>query len=100
MNELVKMEAVKRLEEAIKKSTDAAERLLKCAESISNPTYSVTMQGQQGELEIMAVRHFQGQIVISVKSPFSDIDIAQRKALNDQRERIAALGFGEDVIDV
>jgi hypothetical protein len=95
MNELVKMEAVKRLEEAIKKSVDAAERLTKCAESISNPTYSIAMQGQASTLEILAVHHFQGQICITVKSPFSNIEV-ERKALSDQQKR----RLDEDIIDV
>lgn len=61
------------------KSDDLArlQALLKCAESISNPVYSVSMRGQSGELKILAVRHFQGQICITVE----DISTVQRPEL-------------------
>jgi hypothetical protein len=59
---------VDRLAAAILRATEAAERLLKCAESISNPVYSVTMQGA-GNCDIQAVRHFAGQIEITVAPP-------------------------------
>jgi hypothetical protein len=55
------------LTEAVKAATAAAERLVRCAESISNPVYSVSMRGHRGELQILAVRHFQGQICITVE---------------------------------
>ena len=94
MNEIVKMEAVKRLEEAVIKATEAAATLLRCAESISNPTYIVTMDGR--DLEILAVRHFSGVISITVKSPFSDTAYeANRKAIEQQ-----ALLNQQGVIDV
>lgn len=57
---------------AIAKATSAADRLLKCAESISNPTYVVTMEGR--ELEILAAAHTAGVITLRVKSPFTDIE--------------------------
>jgi hypothetical protein len=64
---------------AINKATAAADRLLKCAESISNPVYSITMDGQA--LEILAVHHFQGQINIQVKSPFAAMDAAVKRRM-------------------
>lgn len=94
MNEIVKMEAVRQLEAAVKKAAEAAEKLLKCAESLSNPTYSVSMQGHAGELEILAVRHFQGQIVLMIKSPFSEAEIHRAELANQQRN---ALGY-DDVL--
>lgn len=76
MNEIVKMEAVRQLEAAVKKATEAADRLLKCAESISNPQYVVTMEGQQ--LEILAAAHTAGVITLRVKSPFSTLETQRR----------------------
>lgn len=73
------LNATERLELAVKKSVEAADRLLKCAESISNPTYSVVMDGR--ELEIQMVRHFSGQKNIVVKNPFSLLDPRLKKAL-------------------
>lgn len=67
------------LEDAIRKANAAAEKLLRCAESISNPTYSIVMEGR--ELEILAVRHFQGQIAITVKSPLDHVEAQRRAAL-------------------
>lgn len=82
MNEIVKAEAVKRLEEAVVKATEAAGKLLRCAESISNPQYVVTMEGQQ--LEILAAAHTAGVITLRVKSPFTDIEKANHRALEPQ----------------
>ena len=83
------------LADAIKKATAAADRLLKCAESISNPVYSVVMQGRTSELKILAVRHFAGQIVLTVEDPLSAFEQRQREQLNAPNPRI-----GRDVIDV
>lgn len=87
------------LEEAIKKATEAAGKLLRCAESISNPQYVVTMEGQQ--LEILAAAHIAGVITLRVKSPFDSVAEAQRKALNQQQRAIQqsyerTLEFGDD----
>jgi hypothetical protein len=71
-----------RLEDAIAKANAAAERLVRCAESISNPVYSVVMRGHQGELQILAVRHFQGQIILTVESPFNEIPGRQPKVID------------------
>lgn len=71
------------LEETIAKANAAAEKLVRCAESISNPVYSVSMQGHRGDLAIQAVRHFQGQICITVANPFGVLDPGQRAALQD-----------------
>ena len=76
---------------AIAKATSAADRLLKCAESISNPTYVVTMEGR--ELEILAAAHTAGVITLRVKSPFTDIEKRRQSqiegpgpgAISDQR---------------
>ena len=71
---------------AIAKATEAANRLLKCAESISNPVYSVSMQGCPEPLQIQAVRHFQGQISITVANPFSSLDMnAERRRLGTSK---------------
>lgn len=67
MSDIIKSDDLARLQTSIDKATEAATRLLKCAESISNPVYSVSMRGQRGELKILAVRHFQGQICITVE---------------------------------
>lgn len=94
MNELDTrvLNAAERLELAVKKSTEAAERLLKCAEGISNPTYTVHMDGKT--LEILAVQHFQGQISLQVKWPFNDI---QRSPLGIEEQRRQIQGEGIDV---
>jgi hypothetical protein len=84
-----------RLEDAIAKANAAAERLVRCAESISNPVYSVVMRGHQGELQILAVRHFQGQIILTVEWPFNEIPGRQPNAIAQQRvlEHGLSLGF-------
>jgi hypothetical protein len=85
MNNGLVVQKIADLEEAIKKATDAAAKLLRCAESISNPTYIVTMEGR--ELEILAASHTAGTITLRVKSPFTNIDLrgaiarAQQNAL-------------------
>lgn len=76
------MSELQTLADAIAKANAAAERLVRCAESISNPTYSVVMRGEQGELQILAVRHFQGQIIITVQSPFDAVPERQWKTIN------------------
>lgn len=100
MNELDTrvLDAAQRLELAVKASTEAAQRLLKCAESISNPTYSITMDGKS--LEILAVQHFQGQINIQVKSPFSTTayEVHRKQLEQDMRDRLKHSGPG--MIDV
>ena len=73
---------------AIEKANAAAERLVKCAEGISNPVYSVVMQGRHGELQVQAVRHFQGQIILTVANPFDAVEQAQRRALPGRGELI------------
>lgn len=77
------MNDIQSLAEAIAKANAAAERLVRCAESISNPVYSVVMQGHSGELQIQAVRHFQGQIILTVADPYT-VDAEQRRALSRQ----------------
>ena len=104
MNELV-VQKIASLEEAIKKATEAAGKLLRCAESISNPQYVVIMEGQQ--LEILAAAHTAGVITLRVKSPFNAMEQANRKALgqyqnalSDQGQNLQqkpALGFDDDV---
>jgi hypothetical protein len=76
MNDLA-VQKIADLETAIKKATEAAGKLLRCAESISNPTYIVTMEGR--ELEILAASHTAGVITLRVKSPFTEIDIERGK---------------------
>jgi hypothetical protein len=78
----MKHEVTSTLTAAIHRASEAAEKLLKCAESISNPTYSVVMQGERGELQILAVRHFQGQIILTVQSPFNAVPERQWKTIN------------------
>lgn len=73
------------LDETIAKANAAAEKLVRCAESISNPVYSVSMQGHRGELQIQAVRHFQGQICITVANPFETIPDREPKAIGQGR---------------
>lgn len=98
MNELDTrvLNAAQRLELAVKASTDAATRLLKCAESISNPVYSITMDGQV--LEILAVSHFAGQINIQVKSPFAAMDAAARRRLKLDQEGPLLTAGSRDVL--
>lgn len=79
--------AIQALEASIAKANAAAERLVRCAESISNPVYSVSMQGHRGELQIQAVRHFQGQICITVANPFSVLDSGQRIPLGSAQSK-------------
>jgi hypothetical protein len=57
-----------RLADAINKANEAAAKLLRCAESISNPTYNVVMMSGK-QLTILAVSHFAGQISITVEDP-------------------------------
>ena len=75
------------LEEAIKKATEAASKLLRCAESISNPQYVVTMDGQQ--LEILAAAHTAGVITLRVKSPFDSLAPHQRKVLGQYQNALS-----------
>lgn len=70
------------LDETIAKANAAAERLVRCAESISNPVYSISMEGYRGDLQIQAVRHFQGQICITVKNPFEVLDPGERARIS------------------
>lgn len=70
------------LDETIAKANAAAERLVRCAESISNPVYSISMEGHRGDLQIQAVRHFQGQICITVQNPFETIPDRQRPQIS------------------
>lgn len=93
---------VSSLEAAIEKANEAAAKLLRCAESISNPTYSVSMQGHKGDLTILSVRHFQGQICIMVKD-VNVVDSGHRdlKVIGQAEKRV---GFDpkllENVTDV
>lgn len=81
--------AILTLAQAVAKANEAAARLVRCAESISNPVYSVSMRGHRGELQIQAVRHFQGQICITVANPFAAVlDEMQRRALPGHGELI------------
>jgi hypothetical protein len=73
------------LDETIAKANAAAERLVRCAESISNPVYSVGIQGMKGECQILAVRHFQGQISILVAPPGNQIEPLERKGITGNR---------------
>lgn len=82
MNE-IELQKLASLETAIKAATKAAGKLLRCAESISNPQYVVTMEGQQ--LEVLAAAHTAGVITLRVKSPLSDIDQGRRRALEQAR---------------
>ena len=91
MNDL-ELQKIADLETAIKKATEAAAKLLRCAESISNPTYIVTME--ERELEILAAAHTAGTITLRVKSPFTDIDL--RKAI--ARAQQNALGPDSGII--
>lgn len=87
--------AIQALEASIAKANAAAERLVRCAESISNPVYSVSMQGHRGELQIQAVRHFQGQICITVANPFAAVlDEVQHTALGQQGKALASYPYG------
>lgn len=70
-----------RLARAIEAANAAAEKLTRCAEGISNPVYSVVMDGK--ELSIQAVRHFQGQISIQVANPFTDVQRKQQHLAHD-----------------
>lgn len=81
------------LANAVNKATAAADRLLKCAESISNPVYSITMDGQA--LEILAVSHFAGQINIQVKSPFAAMDAVQLRLKLKQENPLVTVDAGE-----
>lgn len=81
----VTAQAILTLEAAIAKANAAAERLVRCAESISNPVYSVSMQGHHGELQIQAVRHFQGQICLTVANPFEVIPGREPKLIGSNR---------------
>jgi hypothetical protein len=81
MNDLV-VQKLASLEEAIKKATEASAKLLRCAESISNPTYIVTMEGK--ELEILAASHTAGTITLRVKSPFTDIERSKLRIEQDK----------------
>jgi len=76
---------------AISKATSAADRLLKCAESISNPTYVVMMDGR--ELEILAAAHTAGVITLRVKSPFTDVEAAKLRMIKPRKVAIYALGI-------
>lgn len=89
MSDIIKSDELARLQASIDKATEAATRLLKCAESISNPVYSVSMHGHRGELKILAVRHFQGQICITVEDA-NTLDSRQHAALeNAQGQKVA-----------
>lgn len=77
--------AILHLDETIAKANAAAERLVRCAESISNPVYSVSMRGRSGDLKIMAVRHFQGQICITVENPLDTVEEMQHRAITGER---------------
>jgi hypothetical protein len=66
-----------RLADAINRANEAAAKLLRCAESISNPTYNVVMGGKQ--LTILAVSHFAGQISITVEDP-AVVEMRNRRA--------------------
>jgi hypothetical protein len=91
MNDLILQSKISSLEEAIKKATEAASKLLRCAESISNPQYVVTMEGQQ--LEILAAAHTAGVITLRVKSPFATTAYeANQKALAEQVRRFREEG--------
>lgn len=81
-------QAILTLDASITKANAAAERLVRCAESISNPVYSVSMQGHHGELQIQAVRHFQGQICITVANPFDVIPGREPKMIGRRGELI------------
>lgn len=84
----VTAQAILTLEAAIAKANAAAERLVRCAESISNPVYSVSMQGHHSELQIQAVRHFQGQICITVANPFEVIPGREPKLIGSNRSEL------------
>lgn len=88
MNEL-ELQKLASLETAIKAATEAAGKLLRCAESISNPQYVVTMEGKQ--LEILAAAHTAGVITLRVKSPFTDIEKRQRSQIEDQGQGPGAI---------
>lgn len=93
--------AIQALEASIAKANAAAERLVRCAESISNPVYSVSMQGHHGELQIQAVRHFQGQICITVANPFAAVlDEVQRTALRQQGKALASYPYRPALNDI
>lgn len=83
------MNDLETLAAAVAKAAAAADRLLKCAESISNPVYSITMGGQA--LDILAVHHFQGQINIQVKSPLNDIPQRNRLGLTQDELMLGAI---------
>jgi hypothetical protein len=72
----IELQKLASLETAIKAATEAAGKLLRCAESISNPTYVVTMEGR--ELEILAAAHTAGVITLRVKSPFTEVEARRR----------------------
>lgn len=89
LNEQQREEALRQrlrsLDETIAKANAAADKLVRCAESISNPIYSVSMEGHQGQLQVQAVRHFQGQICLTVANPFEVVPGRKPKSLYGSR---------------
>lgn len=90
------------LADSVARATEAAARLLRCAESISNPVYSVSMQGHHGDLQVQAVRHFQGQICITVANPFNDLQAERPNRLGQGRVigQDKPASSSKDIIDV
>ena len=85
MNE-IELQKLASLETAIKAATKAAGKLLRCAESISNPQYVVVMEGQQ--LEILAAAHTAGVITLRVKSPFTNIEKRSFKEIMEAKLKL------------
>jgi hypothetical protein len=71
-----------------------AERMARCAEAVSNPTYAVYLQRGDGGLKLLetvAVRMTAGQIIMTVKMPGEQPEprgqsaaIAQEQAFRDR----------------
>jgi hypothetical protein len=78
VNDLVKLD---RIDKTLEKCLEVSERLARCAEALSNPTYSVRMRDHTGRswvLAVEAIRSCAGELVITVKAP-EDMDVQQRR---------------------
>lgn len=67
MNEVSPLD---RIEAVLLRVIEVADRLARCAEAVSNPTYSVVERGKHGStlLEIQSIRSTAGNIIITVKA--------------------------------
>ena len=77
------------LERTLEKVYEVSERLARCAEAVTNPTYSVYLRDATGRTELLpvvAVRMTGGQILITVKLPEPpDQETRNRTQLEEQR---------------